>query len=233
MYSVEVDREAVVIVENYHKVHRDALVATRESGREDGSVIVVAVTKTHTLDTISPLLSAGHRVFGENRVQEARTKWPVLRSRYPDLRLHLIGPLQLNKVRTAVSLFDVIETIDRPKLAAFLAKEMQWQTRWPDCLIQVNTGDEPQKTGVRPIDADAFIQTCLSEWKLPIRGLMCIPPLNDEPAFHFALLREIAHRHGLQTLSMGMSQDFTIAIRLGATHVRVGTAIFGDRRDSS
>ncbi len=229
MSGTEIHRRKVSVVENLHKVQRAAFAAARESGREESSVTVVAVTKTHTVDSINPLLAAGHRVFGESRVQEARAKWLALRHRYPDICLHMIGPLQINKVRMAVSLFDVIETVDRPRLAALLAQEMQCQTRWPDCLIQVNTGDEPQKTGVRLKDADTFIKTCSAEWNLPIRGLMCIPPLNEEPAFHFALLREIARRHSLQTLSMGMSHDFTIAIRLGATHVRVGTAILGDR----
>ena len=229
MSSTEIHDNGLAIVENFRKVEKTVLSAERESGREPASVTIVAVTKTYTRNTIAPLLAAGHRVFGENRVQEARAKWAVLRHQYPSLRLHMIGPLQVNKARIAVSLFDVIETIDRPQLATTLAQEMQYQKRWLDCLIQVNTGNEPQKAGVRLIDADTFIQTCLFEWKLPIKGLMCIPPLNDEPALHFALLREIARRHSLQTLSMGMSHDFTIAIRLGATHVRIGTAIFGTR----
>ncbi len=229
MSGTEIHGREVVVVENLHKVQRAACEIARECSRDEFSVKIIVVTKTHTVDSINPLLAAGHRVFGESRVQEARAKWPVLRHRYPDIRLHMIGPLQINKVRMAVSFFDVIETVDRPRLAALLAKEMQWQTRWPDCLIQVNTGDEPQKTGVRLKDADTFIKKCIFEWNLPIRGLMCIPPLNEEPAFHFALLREIALRHSLQTLSMGMSKDFPLAIRLGATHVRVGAAILGDR----
>ncbi len=217
------------VVENLHKIQQAAIEAARVNGRETAAITLVAVTKTHTVDRIYPLLVAGHRVFGENRVQEARAKWLSLRRSYPDLRLHMVGSLQTNKVRAAVALFDVIETVDRPRLAAALAQEMQWQTRWPDCLIQVNTGDEPQKAGVRPINVDAFVHTCRDKWQLPIRGLMCIPPIDDEPALHFALLRDIARRHNLQTLSMGMSHDFPVAIQLGATQVRVGTAIFGTR----
>lgn len=217
------------VVENLYRLQEAIATATREGGREASSVTLVAVTKTQTVDRIRPLLTAGHRVFGENRVQEAQTKWLLLRHDYPDLRLHLIGLLQTNKVRMAVSLFNVIETVDRPGLAAALAQEMRRQARCPDCLIQVNTGEEPQKAGIRPADADAFIRACRTEWKLPIEGLMCIPPADDEPAFHFALLRDIAHRHNLPTLSMGMSHDFSLAIHLGATQVRVGTALFGSR----
>ncbi|KAF0138500.1 MAG: putative enzyme with PLP-binding domain alanine racemase [Rhodospirillaceae bacterium] len=214
---------------NLQRVQAAITVAAHESGRDRTAVTLVAVTKTQEADCIRPFLAAGHRVFGENRVQEAQAKWPPLQHDHPGLRLHLIGPLQTNKVRAAVALFDVIETVDRPGLAATLAKEMERQSRWPDCLVQVNTGEEPRKAGVSPGEADTFIQACLHDWKLPVKGLMCIPPPDDEPAFHFALLRDIAHRHGLPVLSMGMSCDFPLAIHFGATHVRVGTALFGQR----
>jgi PLP dependent protein len=168
-------------------------------------------------------------VFGENRVQEAAAKWPALRQAAPNLQLHLIGPLQTNKVRDAVALFDVIETVDRPKLAHALVEEMKRTGRRPTCFIQVNTGEEPQKAGVLPEATDAFVGLCRDEFGLPVAGLMCIPPVDEEPALHFALLAEIARRNQLKALSMGMSADFETAIRLGATHVRVGTAIFGER----
>lgn len=215
------------VAENLYRVQNAIATAARESGREAGSVTLVAVTKTQPIKHICPLLAAGHRVFGENRVREAQIKWSPLRHDYPGLHLHLIGLLQTNKVRMAVTMFDVIETLDRPGLAAALAQEMRRQTRRPDCLIQVNTGEEPQKAGVRLISIDAFIHACRTEWQLPIKGLMCIPPADDAPAFHFAILRDIAHRHNLPTLSMGMSHDFPLAIHLGATQVRVGTALFG------
>lgn len=199
------------------------------AGRAAGAVTLVAVTKTHPPERILPALQAGHRVFGENRVQEARTKWPALRERFPDLVLHLIGPLQTNKVRDALHLFDVIETVDRPKLAAALAAECARMARRPRCFVQVNTGSEAQKSGIAPAEADAFVNACRKEHGLDIVGLMCIPPLDEPPAPHFALLAKIAARHGLKDLSMGMSADYEAAIRLGATHVRIGTAIFGDR----
>jgi hypothetical protein len=176
-----------------------------------------------------PALNAGQRAFGENRVQEAEEKWPGLRSRFPDLRLHLIGPLQSNKVRKAVDVFDVIETVDRPKLARALANVMAETGRRPDCFIQVNTGAEDQKAGVLPQDADAFIAQCRDDFTLPVTGLMCIPPVDEEPSLHFQLLAEIAKRNGLAQLSMGMSADYEIAVAFGATHVRVGSAIFGTR----
>jgi len=198
-------------------------------GREIGEVTLVAVSKTHGAAMVEAVYRAGQRVFGENRVQEAEAKYPALKRAHPDLRLHLIGPLQTNKVKDAVALFDMIETVDRPKLAEALARAMATQDRRLDCLIQVNTGSEPQKAGVAPESADAFIALCREKLRLPILGLMCIPPLNEEPAPHFALLREIARRNGLTLLSMGMSADFETAIRMGATHVRVGTAIFGAR----
>ena len=203
--------------------------ACAAAGREESQVTLVAVSKTHGADVIRPVLDAGQRVFGENRVQEAQAKWPALREDYPDVKLHLIGPLQTNKARQAVALFDVIHTVDRPKLAHVLAKEMDRQGRHLPVFIQVNTGEEPQKAGVAPQDADAFIAQCRTEHGLDVIGLMCIPPVNEEPAPHFALLEKIALRNGLDKLSMGMSGDFDTAIRLGATHVRVGSAIFGGR----
>ncbi len=203
--------------------------AARACGRSPDEITLVAVSKTHAADRIVEVLAAGHRVFGENRVQEAVAKYPDLKAGYPDLRLHLIGPLQTNKARDAVRLFDVIETLDRPKLARGLAREMAKQDRRPACFIEVNTGEEPQKSGVLPGDADAFVKLAREDLGLPVEGLMCIPPIDEEPALHFALLREIAKRNGLACLSMGMSADFETAIRFGATHVRVGTAIFGPR----
>jgi PLP dependent protein len=203
--------------------------AARAVGRDAAGVTLVAVSKTHDAAAVSAAIAAGQRVFGENRVQEAQSKYPALKAAHPDLVLHLIGPLQTNKVKDAVALFDVIESLDRPKLAEALAREIERTGRRPRCLIQVNTGEEPQKAGVLPADADAFIRDCRERWHLPVEGLMCIPPLDQEPSPHFALLREMARRHGLSELSMGMSADYEIAIRLGATHVRVGTAIFGER----
>ncbi len=186
------------------------------------STRLIAVSKTHGPERIRPLLEAGHRVFGENRVQEAQGKWPLLKAEFPDIELHLIGPLQTNKVRDAAALFDVIHTLDRPKLAdALRAAE-----RKPDLLIQVNTGEEPQKAGIAPAEAAAFIAATTD---LPVKGLMCIPPAEIAPAPHFALLAKLAREHALEWLSMGMSADFEIAIRFGATHVRVGSALFGER----
>ena len=199
------------------------------AGRDPAEVTLVAVSKTHPPEGIEPAIAAGHRIFGENRVQEAASKYPALKATWPNLRLHLIGPLQSNKARDAVRLFDVIETLDRPKLARALASAMDQEGRRPDCYIQVNTGEEPQKSGVAPGEADALIALARDELGLPVVGLMCIPPLDEEPALHFALLWEIGRRNGLRTLSMGMSADFETAIRFGATHVRVGTAIFGSR----
>lgn len=190
---------------------------------------LVAVSKTHGPAMIEAAIAAGQRVFGENRVQEAMAKWPALKATYPDIVLHLIGPLQTNKVPEAVALFDVIETVDREKLARKLAAEMDKTGRHLSCFIQVNTGEEPQKAGVGPAEADAFIAKCRDEYKLPVKGLMCIPPVNEDPAPHFALLGAIAKRNGLEILSMGMSGDYEIAVTFGATHVRVGTAIFGQR----
>jgi len=190
---------------------------------------LIAVTKTHGAERIRPLLEAGHRVFGENRVQEAMAKWPALKSEFPDIELHLIGPLQTNKVRDAIGLFDVIHTLDRPKLADALAAEAAAGQPVPDLLIQVNTGEEPQKAGAAPTDVPALIAAARDGRGLKVKGLMCIPPADAEPAPHFALLAKIARAHGLPLLSMGMSADFETAIRFGATHVRVGSALFGAR----
>lgn len=193
------------------------------------TITVIAVTKMVAAERIAPLIDAGHRDFGENRVQEAAAKWPDLRKDAHDLRLHLIGPLQTNKAADAVAVFDVIHTLDRPKLAAVLADEMAKQNRRLPCFVQINTGLEPQKAGVVPAEADGFLARCRDIWRLPVIGLMCIPPVAEEPSPHFAFLREIARRNGLDQLSMGMSSDFAIAALFGATHVRVGSAIFGAR----
>ncbi len=217
------------LVENLAGVRGQVAAAAEAAGRDPAEVTLVAVGKTHPAEWIEAALKAGQRVYGENRVQEAQGKFPDLKARYPDLVLHLIGPLQTNKAAVAVELFDVIETLDRPKLARVLAKEMAKAGRRPACLVQVNTGEEEQKAGVVPGEADALIALSRDELGLPVEGLMCIPPLDEEPALHFALLREIARRNGLKSLSMGMSADFETAIRFGATHVRVGTAIFGPR----
>ncbi|NKB20333.1 MAG: YggS family pyridoxal phosphate-dependent enzyme [Alphaproteobacteria bacterium] len=190
---------------------------------------LIAVSKFHSTAAIETVISAGQTHFGENRVQEAADKFPALRKTNAEIKLHLIGPLQTNKVRDAVQLFDVIETVDRPKLAEALAREMDRVDHRPNLLIQVNTGEEPQKAGVLPVDVDSFVELCRTSLGLPVIGLMCIPPVDDEAAMHFGLLADMARRHALTTLSMGMSADFETAIRLGATHVRVGSAIFGDR----
>ncbi len=211
------------------EVRQHIAAAARAAGRDPASVTLVAVSKTHGADRVRELLDVGQRVFGENRVQEAEEKFPALKAEYPDLALHLIGPLQTNKAREAVALFDVIESVDRERLAATLAKEMTRLGRRPACYIQVNTGEEPQKAGVLPAELDAFVASCRATHKLPITGLMCIPPVDEEPALHFALLAKMAARNGLAKISMGMSADYETAIRLGATHVRVGTALFGHR----
>jgi pyridoxal phosphate enzyme (YggS family) len=203
--------------------------AARKAGRSPGEITLVAVSKVQPPERVEAVLEAGHRVFGENRVQEAAGRWPPLRARYPDVKLHLIGPLQTNKVRQAIELFDVIETVDRPKLAQRLAAVFEETGRALPCYIQVNTGEEPQKAGVLPADADVFVAECRDRLGLPIVGLMCIPPVEEEPSLHFALLRKIAARNGVEGLSMGMSGDFERAVALGATHVRVGSAIFGAR----
>ncbi len=201
----------------------------RDAGRDPASVTLIAVAKTFGADAIEPVIAAGQRVFGENRVQEAKAKWPALRARYGDLELHLVGSLQSNKAKEAVALFDAIHSVDRASLAAALAKEITAQARRPLLFVEINTGAEPQKAGVQPQDADAFLAACRDRYGLTIAGLMCIPPLDEAPAPHFALTARIARRNGLALLSMGMSADFATAIAFGATHVRVGTAIFGER----
>ncbi len=198
------------------------------AGRPSGSVHLIAVSKVQPLERIEAVLDQGHRCFGENRVQEAAGKWPDLINRYDGIDLHLIGPLQTNKARQAMELASTIHSLDRPKLATTLARLAQELGTCPDLFIQVNTGEEPQKAGILPADADAFVQTCRG-LDLPIMGLMCIPPVDEEPSLNFALLGKIAKRNGLTGLSMGMSSDFESAIALGATHVRVGSAIFGER----
>jgi hypothetical protein len=204
--------------------------ACAEAARDPAGVTLVAVSKTFGADAIAPVIAAGQRIFGENRVQEAKAKWPALRERHPDLALHLIGPLQSNKAKEAVALFDAIHTVDRASLCAALAKEIDRQGRAPLLLVEINTGAEPQKAGVLPEAADAFLRACRETYGLVIAGLMCIPPLAEPPAPHFALTAKIAARNGLKLLSMGMSADFETAIRFGATHVRVGSAIFGERQ---
>jgi PLP dependent protein len=202
--------------------------AAREAQRAPGDVRLVAVSKTFDAPQILPVLAAGHRLFGENRVQEAKAKWPELKARYPDLELHLIGPLQSNKAKEAVALFDAIHSIDREKIAR-AAAEMKAQGKRLELFIQVNTGEEPQKAGILPREAAAFATLCRDELKLDIAGLMCIPPVDEEAAVHFAFLAKLAGELGLKGLSMGMSDDFETAIAFGATHVRVGSAIFGSR----
>ena len=216
-------------VANLARIRARLNAAAEEAGRKPEDITVIAVSKNHGAEAILPLLEAGHRVFGENRVQEAMGKWPALKERYPDIELHLIGPLQTNKAKEAVAFFDVIETVDRPKLARILSEEMARQGKALRLLVQVNTGEEEQKAGAAPQEADAFIAQCRDEFGLAIDGLMCIPPAEEAPAPHFALLAKIAARNGLKTLSMGMSGDYEIAATLGATHVRVGTEIFGAR----
>ena len=203
--------------------------AARTADRDVNGITLVAVSKTFDADDIRPVLEAGQRVFGENRVQEAQGKWPGLRDEYPDVELHLIGPLQSNKAAEAVALFDVIETLDREKIAKELAKEIAKQGRSPKLFVQVNTGNEPQKAGIDPREAVAFVKWCGEEHGLTISGLMCIPPFDENPGPHFALLRKLAGECGVPLISMGMSGDFETAVEMGATHVRVGSAIFGSR----
>ncbi len=204
--------------------------ACRDANRDPSSVTLIAVSKTFEPPAISPVIDAGQRVFGENRVQEAKGKWPALRETTPGIELHLIGPLQSNKAKEAVALFDAIHSLDRDSLCDALAKEIQKQNRTPTLFVEINTGAEPQKAGVLPQDADAFIAAARNKYGLTVAGLMCIPPHDDVPGPHFALTAKIAARNGLKLLSMGMSADFPTAIALGATHVRVGSAIFGSRR---
>jgi PLP dependent protein len=210
-------------------VEQEIARACKEARRDRASVTLIAVSKTFAADAIIPVIEAGQRVFGENRVQEAKAKWPGLMSSYPGVALHLIGPLQSNKAKEAVTLFDAIHSVDRPSICEALAKEIESQKRRPQLFVQLNTGEEPQKAGVAPGEADAFIASCRDRYGLAISGLMCIPPVSDAPAPHFALTAKIAARNGLTGLSMGMSADFVTAIQFGATHVRVGSAIFGHR----
>jgi pyridoxal phosphate enzyme (YggS family) len=203
--------------------------ACKDAGRDPAEVTLVAVSKTFGLEQIEPVIAAGQRMFGENRVQEAKAKWPALMAKHAGIALHLIGPLQSNKAKEAVALFDAIHSVDRPSLAEALAKEIARQGRSPLLLVEINTGAEAQKAGVLPQDADAFLEQCRAAYDLTISGLMCIPPLGNAPGPHFALTAKIARRNGLKLLSMGMSADFVTAIQLGATHVRVGSAIFGAR----
>jgi pyridoxal phosphate enzyme (YggS family) len=221
--------EALTSTEGLARVRAEVAAACAEAKRDPASVTLIAVSKTFAADAIEPVIAAGQRVFGENRVQEAKGKWPALRAAHPGLALHLIGPLQSNKAKEAVALFDAIHSVDRPSIAEALAKEIAKQGRRPTLFVEINTGAEPQKAGVLPEDADAFIKTCRETHGLEIAGLMCIPPLEEAVAPHFGLTAKIAARNGLKLLSMGMSADFATAIAFGATHVRVGTAIFGSR----
>jgi PLP dependent protein len=210
-------------------VEQEIARACKEARRDRASVRLIAVSKTFDADAIAPVIEAGQRVFGENRVQEAKAKWPGLMSACPGIALHLIGPLQSNKAKEAVALFDAIHSVDRPSVCEALAKEIVSRQRRPQLFVQLNTGEEPQKAGIAPAEADAFIASCRERYGLEISGLMCIPPVDDAPAPHFALTAKIAARNGLKNLSMGMSADFATAIQFGATHIRVGSAIFGAR----
>ena len=210
-------------------VEQEIARACEDAKRDRASITLIAVSKTFGPDVITPVIAAGQRVFGENRVQEAKAKWPTLMSAHDGLQLHLIGPLQSNKTKEAVALFDAIHSVDRPSLCQALAKEIEAQKKRPLLFVELNTGEEPQKAGVAPGDADAFIASCRDNYGLSISGLMCIPPVDDAPAPHFALTAKIAARNGLKNLSMGMSADFATAIQFGATHIRVGSAIFGHR----
>ncbi len=229
MNEIEPALDATAAGERLAAVEQRIGQAAQAAGRSLDAVKLVAVGKTFQAGAIEPLIAAGQRRFGENRVQEAQAKWPKLRAKYPDLELHLIGPLQSNKVADAVALFDVIETVDREKIARAIAKEIDRTGKRLQLFVQVNTGEEPQKSGVLPADMQGFVALCRDELDLPIEGLMCIPPLDEEVGLHFALLAKLAARAGLGNLSMGMSADFETAIRFGATHVRIGTALFGPR----
>jgi hypothetical protein len=210
-------------------VEQEIARACKEARRERAAVTLIAVSKTFDAEAILPVISVGQRTFGENRVQEAKGKWPTLMQSHPGLQLHLIGPLQSNKAKEAVALFDAVHSVDRASICEALAKEIKSQGKQPQLFVQINTGEEPQKAGIAPQDADAFLAACRETYGLVISGLMCIPPVNDAPAPHFALTAKIAARNGLTNLSMGMSADFAVAIQMGATHVRVGSAIFGAR----
>lgn len=215
--------------ENLLHVRTEIARACKDAGRDPANVTLIAVSKTFPAEEVVPVIEAGQRVFGENRVQEAKGKWPALIEKYPGIELHLIGPLQSNKAKEAVALFDAIHSVDRASLCEALAKEIDKAGKAPILFVQINTGAEPQKAGVLPEDADAFIKACSETYGLTISGLMCIPPVEEAPGPHFALTAKIAQRNGLKLLSMGMSSDFADAIALGATHVRVGSAIFGAR----
>lgn len=217
------------VVARLEQVRDNIASAEDEAGRTAGSVTLVTVSKTFEAGAIVPVIEAGQRIFGENRVQEAQGKWPALKEAYPGIELHLIGPLQSNKAKEAVALFDVIETVDREKIAAELAKEIARQGKAPRLYVQVNTGSEAQKAGIDPREAVAFVNRCRDAHSLAIEGLMCIPPIDENPGPHFALLEKLAHEAGLDKLSMGMSGDYELAIAFGATSVRVGSAIFGER----
>jgi len=217
------------LIQRFQNIKKSLANAALHAERNTCDVNLLAVSKRHTVSSIEALVKTGHRLFGENQVQEALSKFPLIMDQVPDLSLHMIGSLQTNKVREAVEIFNVIETLDRPRLATALAKERDKRGKCPDLFIQVNTGEELQKSGVLPSDADNFIAECRESMELPVIGLMCIPPLSEEPAMHFALLAECARRNGLEKLSMGMSSDFETAIRLGATEIRIGTGIFGTR----
>lgn len=221
--------ETVDPARNLSSILAEIAEIAESADRNPADVNLVAVSKVHTEERITPILDAGHRLFGENRIQEAEDKWPRLRDRYENIDLHLIGPLQSNKVKNAVATFDVIETVDRPKIARALAREFERVDRQLPCFIQVNTGEEPQKAGILPEEVDDFVKSCIDEYALNVLGLMCIPPIDEEPSLHFALLAEMAARNGLLAKSMGMSADYETAIKLGATYIRVGTAIFGTR----
>jgi pyridoxal phosphate enzyme (YggS family) len=218
-----------MVHEGLKKVLNGVTQAAREAGRPPEAVTLIAVSKTFDGPEIIPVIEAGQRVFGENRVQEAKAKWPALKMRWPDVELHLIGPLQSNKAAEAVQLFDAIHTVDRPKIAEAIGREMKRQAKPLKLYVQVNTGREPQKAGIDPEEADAFLAKCKAEYGLEISGLMCIPPVDEDPKPHFDLLAGIARRNGIAQLSMGMSGDYPVAIACGATHVRVGSAIFGSR----
>jgi PLP dependent protein len=218
-----------IVTSGLETVRAEIARACDECGRDAASVTLVAVSKTFPADAIEPVILAGQRVFGENRVQEAKAKWPPLLEKHPGLELHLIGPLQSNKAKEAVALFDAVHSVDRASLCEALGKEIAKQGRQPTLFAQINTGAEPQKAGVLPQEADDFLKACRESYGLTISGLMCIPPVEDAPGPHFALTAKIAKRNGLTLLSMGMSADFGVAIAMGATHVRVGSAIFGGR----
>ncbi|MEQ9640670.1 MAG: YggS family pyridoxal phosphate-dependent enzyme [Alphaproteobacteria bacterium] len=229
MSDAAIVTETVDVPSNLATVQGHIADACRAANRPPRDVTLVAISKVHGPERIRPAILAGHRTFGENRVQEAEGKWPALRDEFADLTLHLVGPLQSNKVHRAVELFDVIETIDRQRIADRIAREIKAQGKAMQCFVQVNTGEEAQKAGIPPAETETFVHYCRDELALPVVGLMCIPPVDDEPSLHFSLLRELGSSTGLAKLSMGMSADYEIAVACGATHVRVGTAIFGDR----